>query len=105
MNTSPIFENDPSGGVIVTDIFGGEHHFLNMEQAQTLTDFMSGFQLSRILHLFLTVPLTQDTFQQIYTLLMICHFMMANCRMLNTGLIKLWMMQHIQQTQVNWKML
>lgn len=30
MNTSPIFENDPSGGVIVTDIFGGEHHFLNM---------------------------------------------------------------------------
>ena len=38
MNTSPIFENDPNGGVIVTDIFGGEHHYMNMEQAQTLTD-------------------------------------------------------------------
>lgn len=31
MNTSPMFENDPNGGVIVTDIFGGEHHYLNME--------------------------------------------------------------------------
>lgn len=42
MNASPIFENDPNGGVIVTDIFGGEHHYMNMEQAQALTDFMSG---------------------------------------------------------------
>lgn len=46
MNTSPIFENDPNGGVIVTDIFGGEHHYMNMEQAQTLTDFMSGLPIA-----------------------------------------------------------
>lgn len=46
MNTSPIFENDPNGGVIVTDIFGGEHHYMNMEQAQTLTDFMSGLTIA-----------------------------------------------------------
>lgn len=46
MNTSPIFENDPNGGVIVTDIFGGEHHYINMEQAQTLTDFMSGLPIA-----------------------------------------------------------
>ena len=46
MNTSPIFENDPNGGVIVADIFGGEHHYMNMEQAQTLTDFMSGLPIA-----------------------------------------------------------
>lgn len=46
MNTSPIFKNDPNGGVIVTDIFGGEHHYMNMEQAQTLTDFMSGLPIA-----------------------------------------------------------
>lgn len=46
MNTSPIFENDPNGGVVVTDIFGGEHHYMNMEQAQTLTDFMSGLPIA-----------------------------------------------------------
>lgn len=46
MNTSPIFENDPNGGVIVTDIFGGEYHYMNMEQAQTLTDFMSGLPIA-----------------------------------------------------------
>lgn len=105
MNTSPIFENDPNGGVIVTDIFGGEHHYMNMEQAQTLTDFMSGLPMPQILHLFLTVHLTRELFQQISTLLMICHFMTANYRMRNTGLTKLWMMQHIQQMRVNWKML
>lgn len=40
--TSPTFETDPNGGVIVTDIFGGEHHYMDMEQAQALTDFFSG---------------------------------------------------------------
>lgn len=105
MNTSPIFENDPSGGVIVTDIFGGEHHFLNMEQAQTLTDFMSGLPIVTNPTSVSNSPSNAGHLPTDIHTLMICHFMMANCRMLNTGLIKLWMMQHIQQTQVNWKML
>lgn len=46
MLASPSFENDPNGGVIVTDIFGGKHHYMDMEQAQTLTDFMSGFPVN-----------------------------------------------------------
>ena len=46
MLTSPLFENDPNGGVTVTDIFGGKHHYMDMEQAQALTDFMSGLPVS-----------------------------------------------------------
>ena len=105
MNTSPIFENDPNGGVIVTDIFGGEHHYMNMEQAQTLTDFMSGLPIATNPTSVSDSPSNAGAFQQISTLLMIYHFMMANYRMRNTGLTKLWMMQHIQQMRVNWKML
>lgn len=40
--TSPSFEDDPNGGVIVTDIFGGRHHYMDKEQAEALTDFISG---------------------------------------------------------------
>lgn len=42
MGVSPTYENDSNGGVIVTDIFGGKHHYMDMEQAQTLTDIFSG---------------------------------------------------------------
>ncbi len=42
---SPTYENDPNSGVIVTDIFGGKHHYMDMEQAQTLTDFFSGLPI------------------------------------------------------------
>lgn len=42
---SPTYENDPNGGVIVTDIFGGKHHYIDMEQAQNLTDFFSGLPI------------------------------------------------------------
>lgn len=45
MGVSPTYENDPNGGVIVTDIFGGKHHYMDMEQAQTLTDFFSGLPI------------------------------------------------------------
>lgn len=39
-------EADPNGGVIVTDIIGGKHHFVDMDQAMRLTDIMSGFPIS-----------------------------------------------------------
>ena len=41
----PSFIDDPNGGVIVRDIFGGEHHYSNMLEAQTLSDFFSGFPI------------------------------------------------------------
>ena len=31
--TSPQYINDPNGGIIVIDIFGGEHHYMDMHQA------------------------------------------------------------------------
>lgn len=42
---SPTYENNPNDGVIVTDIFGSKHHYMDMEQAQTLTDFFSGLPI------------------------------------------------------------
>ena len=44
--TSPQYINDPNGGVIVIDIFGGEHHYMDMNQAQLLTDMFSGLPSS-----------------------------------------------------------
>lgn len=41
MGVSPTYENDSNGGVIVTDIFGEKHQYMDMEQVQTLTDFFS----------------------------------------------------------------
>lgn len=38
----PEYMDDPNGGVIVRDIFGEEHHYADMNQAQQLTDFMTG---------------------------------------------------------------
>lgn len=38
-------EDDPYGGVIVTDIFGGKHHYADLEQVQTLTDVLSGLSI------------------------------------------------------------
>jgi len=39
------FEDDPNGGVIVTDIFGGKHHYSDMDQAMCLTDVLSGMPI------------------------------------------------------------
>lgn len=33
-------------GAVVTDIFGGEHHYMDIEQAQAQTDFMSGLPIT-----------------------------------------------------------
>lgn len=41
MNSSPIYNETPYG-VTVTDIFGGQHHYNSMEDAQMLTDVLSG---------------------------------------------------------------
>lgn len=42
----PTYETDEAGGVTVTDIFGGTHHYSSMEEANLLTDFMSGLPTS-----------------------------------------------------------
>jgi len=43
----PTFVQDiDNGGVIVTDIFGGQHHYTSMEQANICTDVMSGMPTS-----------------------------------------------------------
>lgn len=39
------FDTDPCGGVIVTDIFGGKHHYSDMDQAVYLTDALSGMPI------------------------------------------------------------
>lgn len=39
-------ESDPKGGVVVTDIAGGQHHYADMEQAMRLSDVMSGFPVT-----------------------------------------------------------
>lgn len=36
------YNTQPDGTVIVTDIFGGQHHYMSMEQASACTDFVSG---------------------------------------------------------------
>lgn len=42
----PSFDLDPNGGVVVTDITGTTHHYNTMEQAQRMTDVMSGFPVT-----------------------------------------------------------
>lgn len=44
----PTFVLDPNGGVVVTDITGVKHHYDSIEQAQIMTDVMSGFPVSNI---------------------------------------------------------
>lgn len=41
---------DPNGGVIVTDIIGGKHHYSDMEQAMRCSDIMSGFPITEFNH-------------------------------------------------------
>lgn len=36
------YDSQPDGTVIVTDIFGGKHSYMSMEQAQANTDILSG---------------------------------------------------------------
>lgn len=41
-------EHAPNDGVIVADIFAGKHHYTDMKEAQTLTDFFSGLSIHTI---------------------------------------------------------
>lgn len=46
-NMAPKYENNlNNGGVIVTDIFGGKHHYVSMEEANNSVDIMSGLQMN-----------------------------------------------------------
>lgn len=50
-NSNPTFEQDlENGGVIVTDIFGGQHHYASMEEANMFTDVFSGIPTSDFSH-------------------------------------------------------
>lgn len=40
---SPEYTSDGMGGVIVTDIIGGQHHYSSMAEAQAMSDVFSGF--------------------------------------------------------------
>lgn len=56
----PEYTQDINGGVIVTDIIGGQHHYSSMEEAQMMSDAFSGFPIHINSKQFTSEPSSND---------------------------------------------